>query len=303
MLFGYADVGSYGLGHSLLAWARCHIWCQRNNIPMLAPSWLHIKHRVGPFLRGERDDRLYHRLFCFDDYIKGWRRLWLLNILPHLSADHHDLSSWMKSAEKGVVVFRNQSQLNEETYFSEVVGHGHMLRSALEKMTCAEFRPSNNFNSHIALHIRMGDFGKPLSIDELRAGRKNSSIPVEWFVYILMCLRERLGDVRAIVYSDGDDLSLTKLLCLPNVSRAPQQSSVTDMLSISRATILISSGSGFSMWGSFLGDVPRICFPGQRFVRVLGEPADIDYEPEVDFANELPANFTDAILKRIHGRF
>ena len=208
----------------------------------------------------------------------------------------------IKSAEPGVVVFRNQSRLNEEIYFPEVVGHGHTLRLALEKMTRPEFRPTNNFSAHIALHIRMGDFEKPASIDELRAGRKNSSTPVDWFVGILMGLRERLGDVRAIVYSDGNDLSLAKLLGLPNVTRAPQQPSVTDMLCISRATILISSGSGFSMWGSFLGDVPRICFPGQRFVRVLGEPLDVDYEPEVESINELSIDFTDSMLKHFYSR-
>jgi hypothetical protein len=71
------------------------------------------------------------------------------------------------------------------------------------------------------------------------------------------------------------------------------------MLSISQGSVLISSGSGFSMWGSFLGDIPRICFPGQRFVRVLGEPQGFDSEPEVESVEELQAVFINAVLARI----
>jgi hypothetical protein len=300
MLFGYANVGSYGLGHSLLAWARCHLWCEKNHISMIAPSWLHIEHRIGPLLRRERDSRQYHRLFYSGDYISGWRRLWLLKTLQHFSAESDDLNTLIKDVEHGILVFRNQTNFNEESYFSEIVGRGHMLRLALEKITRSKFLPPNTFNAHIALHVRMGDFKKANSIDELRAGKKNISIPIDWFVEILTGLRERLGEVPAVVYSDGDDLFLADLLRLPKVVRCPLAPSITDMLSISRAAILISSGSGFSMWGSFLGEVPRICFPGQRFVRVLGEPHSVDFEPEVESIDELSKTFIDVISTRFN---
>jgi hypothetical protein len=238
-------------------------------------------------------------LFSFHDYITGPHRFWLLNTNKTWSAESEKLDKLIANQQRGVVVFNNRLSLNEETHFHKVIGKGKLLRDALESMTRFEFRPSPLLGPHIALHVRMGDFGQSESLDALRAGSKNSRLPMEWYLRILQGLRERIGNVPAIVYSDGVDTSLADLLRLPNVSRSPRQYSVTDMLSISQGSVLISSGSGFSMWGSFLGDIPRICFPGQRFVRVLGEPQGFDSEPEVESVEELQAVFINAVLARI----
>lgn len=296
-LYGYPLVGRFGLGHSLLAWARCWSWCQKHGIPMLAPNWRHI--RIGPLLRGERDSRQYHRLFHFRDYITGPRRFLLLNAGKQWSAESDDLERIIASGKQGVVIFRNRISMNEETHFHEVIGSGPALRNALIEMTRPEYRPRPTTTPHVALHVRMGDFGQPPSVEALRAGAKNTRIPVTWYRDMLLGLRENLGEVLAIIYSDGDDAALTDLLVLPNVIRAPRQPSITDLLSIAQASVLISSGSGFSTWGSFLGDIPRICYPGQRFVRVLGESAIMDREPEAELARDLPHVF----ISDLHSRF
>lgn len=296
-LYGYPLVGRFGLGHSLLAWARCWTWCQQHGVPMLAPNWRHI--RLGPWLRGERDNRQYQRLFDFHDYVTGPRRLWLLNTGKQWSAEHDDLDKILADRYRGVVVFRNRVSMNEETHFHEVIGNGPALGDALTAMTRPAFRPRSHPEPHVALHVRMGDFEQPVSVEALRAGAKNSRLPVRWYQDMLIGLRERLGDVPAIVYSDGDDAALADLLKLPNVLRSPHQPSVTDMLSIAQATVLISSGSGFSTWGSFLGDVPRICFPGQRFVRVLGDSINMEREPEAEDAEELTPAFVSYLANRI----
>ena len=294
-MYGYADVGSYGLAHSLLAWARCVLWCKENRLAIIAPSWLHLQHRIGLLLRRERDNRQYHRLFSFQGYISGCRRSWLLKTRKKWCAETEDTSQLLRSGVGGVVVFRNKEVMNEETHFKDVVGHGYQLQQALYQMTRPRFRPPAQFKPHIAIHVRMGDFRNAESTDELRRGVKNSRLPISWYKGILEGLWLRVGFIPAIVYSDGDDTSLGPLIGLPGVSRAPRQPSVTDLLSIARASILISSGSGFSMWGSFLGATPRICFPGQRFVRVLGDPLGIDLEPEVC----TPVNLSDEFFKEI----
>lgn len=295
-LYGYPVVGRFGLGHSLMAWARCWTWCHQHNIPMLAPNWRHI--RIGPWLRGERDNRQYHRLFEFPQYITGPKRLWLMNTEQKWSAESDELDKVVAEKRRGVVVFRNRVTQNEETYFHEIFGNGAVLRAALTEMTKPQFRPQPIKHPHVALHVRMGDFSQPISIEQLRAGAKNSRLPVNWYRNMLQGLRAELGEVPAIVYSDGDDASLTELLQLPNVTRSPKQPSITDMLSIAQATVLISSGSGFSTWGSFLGDIPRICFPGQRFIRVLGDAGTIDREPEAEQAEELPKAFVSLLADR-----
>jgi hypothetical protein len=283
--FTYADVGNYGLGHSLLAWARCRLWSRQRDLPMLAPSWLRLRGRIGPLIRGERDSRQYHRLFHFPGYVTGARRLWLLSTLERVTP-----AKFEPQGDGRLVMFTNLMSQNEETHFREIIGHGPQVRAELAAMTRPQYLPPVPANQPIGLHLRMGDFSPAISIEALKAGAKNSRIPVEWYCGILQALRSRLGDLPALVFSDGTDESLAPLLALADVRRAPKQPSVTDLLSIAQCRVLVSSGSGFSMWGTFLGDIPRVCFPGQRFVRVL-ESLEVDREPECMTGEDLSDDF------------
>ena len=298
-LYGYAEVGSYGLGQSLLSWARCRNWCNLNGVEMLAPNWMHIQHRIGPIRRRERDNRQYHRLFHFDGYVTGMRRLFLLATVKRINADNTNLDELLRSGIGGVVLFKNLEDRNEETYFPEIAGQGTTIRRDLVAMTKPQYLPQANLNPHIALHVRMGDFRTPASLDELRGGAKNSRIPVEWYVNILVGLRAQLGPVPAKLYSDGSDEALVSLLAMPDVVRPPKQPSVTDLLSIGQARLVISSGSGFSFWGAFLGDSPRICFPGQRFTNVLKSPPGLELEPECEDVSQLPGNFISHVRSEL----
>jgi hypothetical protein len=299
-IFGYADVGTYGLGHSLLAWARCYLWCDTHNVPMLAPSWLHLRGHIGPILRRERDNRMYQQLFHFPGYVTGLRRQYLLHTLAQHNADEITIEKLSQSNNRGLVVFKNKLQLNEETYFSQIVGNGPKIRQALLNITKPKYYPQQSITSHIALHVRMGDFQAHESIAKLRAGARNSRIPLIWYCNMLEGVRKRIGNIPAIVYSDGTDEDLLPLLKLQSVTRSPKQPSISDMLGIGQASLIISSGSGFSAWGTFLADSPRICFPGQRFVRVLQTPIDgkYDLEPECEFASDLNPAFLEYMSKK-----
>ncbi len=287
--YGFAEVGRYGLGHSLLAWARCRLWCDDHQVPMLAPSWNQL--RIGPMLRGERDKRQYHLLFRFDGYVTGLNRWWLLQRQPKVEATSIVVDELPPRGDGHIVVFRNLERLNEETHFHEVCGRGAQVRAALDRMTKPRYRPVDP-RVPIAIHVRMGDFREVESIESLRAGAKNARIPVSWYASMLSGVRRELGaEVPAMVFSDGSDEQLAELLRLPAVRRSPRQQSITDLLSMSRSRLLISSGSGFSMWGTFLGDMQRICFPGQRLVRVLHSTPELDREPECENAAELSPTF------------
>jgi hypothetical protein len=199
---------------------------------------------------------------------------------------------------KGLVIFKNLEDRNEETYFPEISGHGLAIRRDLLAMTKPQYWPTPASQAHIALHVRMGDFGAVASLDDLRRGAKNSRIPVEWYVNILTGLRAQLGPVPAIVFSDGTDESLAPLLKMYHVVRAPKKPSVTDLLSIGQAIVVISSGSGFSFWGAFLGNAPRICFPGQRFIKVLKPVPGVELEPECEGSQDIKAEFIEYIRSR-----
>jgi hypothetical protein len=115
----------------------------------------------------------------------------------------------------------------------------------------------------------------------------NSVLPLSWYVDALQAVRTMAGrDVPAYVYSDGTDEELTGLLSLPAVRRREFGSGLGDMLGLSRSRLLIASGSTFSMWGSYLGQVPAIWHPKKLLQHVLIEHP----EQEIEWApgNALP---------------
>ncbi|MFL9924598.1 hypothetical protein PQR62_10000 [Herbaspirillum lusitanum] len=295
--FALPLVGRFGLAHSLLAWARCEVWCRDNSIPMLSPNWNHL--RIGPYLRRERDKREYQRFFNFPHYVTGLRRAWLIASLPKINAVELGESGKVHRQQRQLVVFENLVSGNFEQHFKEIEGRSPELLEALIAMTKSRYRPTTIEAAHVAIHIRLGDFSVASNDASIREGSKNTRLPVQWYAEMLLQLRSALGrEVPALVYSDGDDGDLQAVLTLNNVARAPKQAAVTDLLSIAQATALISSGSGFSIWGCFLGQVPRICFPGQRQIRVLGAPSRSDLEPEIDFQQTISSDFIEAVRQR-----
>jgi len=299
-LYGYADVGAFGLAHSLLAWARCRIWCNGHQFPMLAPSWRRV--RLGPYLRREMDKRQYQQLFQFQDYVHGPRRLWLLATLRRTSAEQAAIDRPASIPGRQLVVFRNGESFsdNEALYFPQVVGHSEEIHRELSQMTRPEYRPARPNCPHLALHVRMGDFSARTDLEAVRQGLTNSRLPIQWYVDMLKATRARLGaDIPARLYSDGRDSDLQPLMTEPNLTRVAGQRSVTDLLSIAQASVLISSGSGFSYWGSFLGQVPRLCFPGQRLVQAVRPVQGVELEPECETADQIPEPFLRVIEERV----
>jgi hypothetical protein len=308
-LYGYADVGRFGLGHGLLAWGRCVVWCHQNNAPVIAPQWLRL--RIGPYLRRERDKRFYARLFQTGSQIGGIKRLSLLAAAPRLSAESQRPAPGWQPLRDSVVVFTNSPAQNESKFFHEIVGHSAVVRAALIDMTRPRFRPAavktlaGQPAPHIAVHVRGGDFSTPSDVATLKSGGHNQRLPLSWYVKMLGMLRDGLAyaggpALITVVYSDCSDAELAPLLSMPNVRRSTYAAAVSDMLGMAEATVLISSGSGFSRWGSYLGQVPRLCFPGQRAVRTLGAvTGSVDLEPECEEAGDFDPAFLAAVRHRI----
>lgn len=294
-LFGYADIGRFGLGHSLLAWARCVVWCHKTGATMLAPHW--FRFRLGPYIRREYDKREYFRLFKHEGYVHGWERLRLLLFSTKINAEMNLPDRAFSPSSPTLVIFRNAVAGNENMHFHEIRGYQDLLLNRLKSITRDKYKPTPVFEPFVAIHVRLGDFTKIDKLDVARQGLHNVRLPVKWYANILEGLRQRTGlKLPAIVFSDGEDKELYPLLQLPAVKRSPVQSSITDLLSISEAQLLISSGSGFSTWGSFLGQVPRICFPGQIRVTILDRMED-------EIESETEKNISDTFIENTIARF
>jgi len=290
MIYGFPDVGRHGLGHSLLAWGRCQLWCRDRDATPLSPRWLRL--RLGPYLRREHDKRNYFLLFRSGNAIGGLRKAWILATTRKI--DESDAAN-VNDAEPAVVVFRSIPDNDIRRDFAALRGEGAWLRGQLEAMTLPRHLPSGSASPHVAIHVRLGDFSVS-DPERAQSGQQNIRTGIDWFVSALQSLRAALGEsMPAIVYSDGRDAELSPLLRLPSVVRAPAQSAVTDLLSIARADALIGSGSGFSIWGSLLGDVPRLSAPGQQLTKVLDHP---DAEIELAQGAAVPERFAERVLQR-----
>lgn len=287
---GYPLVGRFGLAHSIMAWARCIVWCRNNDASMLSPSWRYLK--IGPYLRGERDKRQYTKLFDFTGYHTGLRRAWILATYPRIDA-RSVVNGRNDGVGRRVVVFRNADTFAEQRrlFQDEIMGYSRLLHEEIRRVTRACHLPAAPTGRHIAIHIRRGDFNAPASESELSGGGRNRRTPIEWYREMLGGFRSRCrAEIPAIVYSDGTDEELREVLSLPNVIRSPATAAITDLLAIAQADLLLASGSGFSLWGSFLGQVPRICFPGQLLMPTLEGPGGPSLEVACRKATEIPSH-------------
>lgn len=294
MIYGFPDVGRHGLGHSLLAWGRCQLWCRDRGAQPLSPRWLRL--RLGPYLRRERDKRNYFLLFRAGNAIGGLRKAWILATTRKVEESD---AAKVGDGEAAIVVFRSIPDNDVRKDFAALRGEGAWLRGQLQAITLPRHLPDGPAFPHVAIHVRMGDFAVS-DPERAESGQQNVRTGLAWFVGALQALRAALGEpIPAIVYSDGSTEELAPLLKLEAVARAPDRSAVTDMLAIARADALIGSGSGFSIWGSLLGDVPRLSAPGQQLARVLDlEQAEI----ELPQGAPVPQRFAERVLQRRAGR-
>ena len=122
------------------------------------------------------------------------------------------------------------------------------------------------------------------------------ALPIEWYIQVLEAVRRHTGHAhRARVFSDGTEAELAPLLSLPGVQRVEYGSSIADMLALSRARLLIASGSTFSMWASFLHQAPTVWYPG-KWQQRLHERDDTEFEWSP--GNALPAWLDAAWLEQ-----
>jgi hypothetical protein len=248
----FLRIGGNGLGNLMFTWARCLAASQRHGWRMLWPTWGSFKPknwRVNPY-----DHRTYFDLFKPNGrYVTGWRKPWYLaryRWIPEVQATE-------EGAPPGSVV--------------EFRGMDGMFAPYLRAFSDPDPAP-------IGIHVRRGDFVQPGSYEEM-INQHNSLLPLDWYVGALQAVRAATSrETRAYVFSDGSNEELAPLLDLPAVERADFGSGLGDMLGLSRSRLLIASGSTFSMWGSYLGQVPAIWHPGKLLQHLLLEHPEREIE-------------------------
>lgn len=275
---GVVRLGGAGLGNILFAWARAAVFARENDCRMIWPTWPSIK--MGPWLRREPDKRFYGDLFLNrQGAIGGFRKLRLLFSCSRLSEEQKEN---IRLEDETIVEFTGfegcfESLLYEYRYVYDLITSNlrEKNRAPLEEAFGQEAARS------AGIHIRLGDFGR-VAEAEVRNGRHDSALPMQWYVQIIEEIRRYAGeDLPFCVFSDGTEEELEPVLSLPGVKRISFGTSIADILALSRFPLLVASGSSFSMWARYLGRANCICYVNQRKEKIL-TPEEDRFEIETD---------------------
>lgn len=281
-MYGYPILMRAGLGNMLVPWAKCHLWCKDHHVRMIAPYW--TKLRVGPYLRNERDKRNYQRLFTTGPYIGGLKRLYLL-----ASLQKRPVEQYVDGSDgKGIVVFSGMES------FDTLLGRHEEIKKALLAMTKPEFIPPKQDRPFIGIHVRLGDYAP---VDGTESAPWTSRLPIDWYVGALQEVRKTLGfELDATVFSDGDNKELMPLLQLSGVHRSDYRESITDILALSQASIIIGSCSSFSMWGAYLAQTFTIWHRGRCPEAVMDRKDSELFETEWLLGEKFPDRLSDGLV-------
>jgi hypothetical protein len=286
---GFVRLGGAGLGNILFAYARAAVFAREHDCQLIWPTWPSIK--LGPILRREADKRFYNDLFSNQSgYIGGLKKMWLLLTRTRV-----------KEAEKESIHLQNETIVEFEGFegcFEEILYDYGIVKEAVYSNLQEKNRKAleYDFGPCIGVHIRLGDFAR-VSTEEVRGGRHDSALPVEWYAQMIEEVRAAAGkNLKAYIFSDGRDEELAPVLALPNVERITFGTSIGDIIGLSRTDLFIASGSSFSMWARYLGRMSCICYPNQIKQHIL--------TPEEDaFEYETEGGFSDEIKEKIRGIF
>jgi hypothetical protein len=296
--FGLLRVSGGGLGNLLYPWARATVACRKSGLQRIWPTWPQVK--LGPLLRREADLRFYLDLFCPSrEDVTGARKLWMLATSRRVPEEA--FSREPGSLPPGAIVeFTGMGG-----YYERILSDHALVLDALLSIT----RPSHldgmkfDFGRAVSVHVRLGDFSQPTRAEHLDvlSGHANYRQPIEWYGAMIDAIRSRLqSQVPVWIFSDGTSAELGALLAMPRVKLITFGSGLADMLALSRAPVLVASGSTFSMWASYLGRMPVIWHPGQMRQRLyFDNPA-----AEIELAGEdsLPESFAEVLAKAL-GQF
>ena len=227
--FGWFRFSGPGLANCMFIAARAYILSKKYKCGFIEPTWM--KFSLGPFLRREKDKRVYSRLFKSVG-VSGVRKAFLLFRCNCLKDE-----SIMK-----ISTLDNYFIDLEENY--DIVQD--YLKRIIKNETVHLVDDSDDLKKAVTIHVRLGDYIPELKID------------INWYKGLMENIQKKHPLQKFIVFSDGTDEELAPILCLPNTERRFYGNAFADMYAISKSKLLIASHSTFSAWGAFMGRVPVV---------------------------------------------
>ncbi len=268
-----------GLGNKLFPWARAVIIADKYDYTVIDPIW--FSPRGAGITRGGVDyKKAFNKIWLFNNFRKrkkdaSFIRGFFLNknsiqICEGLS----DAINLINSGTKKNILF-NWVACHEFTDLGEY--REFINRSLLEitRKKSIAFADQFNGKDFIGLNIRTGkDFVSAAS------GKKGYFLTeIDWFIHALKGTREKMGNLPAIIVSDGGPKELAKILKEPGTTLLNSSNAIEDLLVLSKSKVFLGSGnSSFSAWASFLGGMDTYSSaetPFAHFKINSGKPSQI----------------------------
>ena len=264
-----------GLGNKLFPWSRAIVIAEKFNYDLIDPIWL--SPRGAGITRGGIN------------YAKALGKIWLFKNFKNRDNDisffkNFDFKKYQRvnNLDDAIKFMHKERKVNLKfTWntchnFEDLYDYRTLILENLfmitRKKSMAVIDKYNN-EKFIGLNIRTGkDFINKGS------GRKGYFLTdIDWFVSALVNSRKMLGNIPALVISDGGPRDLEKILKLPDVSLLKSTNAIEDLLILTKSEVLLGSGnSSFSAWASFLGGMNTYSSADTPFdhFKIAGEKSD-----------------------------
>jgi len=252
-------------------------------------------------LRGERDKRYYYGLFDNSSYIRGIKRqliLWRATRLEPesytriISSNSQHLLNKPTIVEfKGMEGWHHITEIKQRNYIQ------NRLLSIVSHSVKKALADDNDIN-FLGVHVRRGDKTVlPYGANRPIEAPWGCCFSNKWFATCIKSIRLSLGyTIPVKIFSDARPEELGEIFQLGGVTLAKPNSSITDILIMSRARILIpTSTSSFSLWASYLGGMPTIWYPGYQ--QTMREE-NSEFDSETDLLGNISTEY-GAILRSI----
>ncbi len=279
-----------GLGNQLFPLMHAHVFAAINQLPVIVIGYHTFK--IGPYIRGERSKRKYAGYFRFQKSLIGeWAdrvRVWTLKKKGAIV--YEPALQRIEASGTGDTVYWFEKMPTYHDYFKHLRDHRKLtlklfygllsdqLRTRAEQMMAPE----------IGVHIRMGDFRKLKPGEVFKGGHVRT--PESYFTTIIQGLRSIAGKTySATVFTDGHRHEFEELFNLPDIHMTIEQPDILDLIALSKSKIIvISTGSTFSYWATFLSDAPTIMHPDHIHARIRPEESSgMPFEGGFDLNHQL----------------
>lgn len=283
-----------GLGNQLFPLMHAHVFAALNQLPVIVIGYHTFK--IGPYLRGERSKRKYAGYFRFQKSLIGeWTdRLRVWQLKKKGAVIYEPALQQIEASKRGDNVYWFEKMPTYHDYFRYLRDHRKLtlqlfyglltdeLRTRAEQMTAPQ----------IGVHIRMGDFRKLKPGEVFKGGHVRT--PESYFTTIIQGLRSMAGKIfSGTVFTDGHQHEFEELFSLRDIHMSVEQPDILDMIALSKSKIIvISTGSTFSYWATFLSDAPAIMHPDHIHARIrpdlaFGMPFEGGFESNQDILKPL----------------